>query len=832
MNKFYKFSFVIAVLMVSALFSCLPADAVFASTGTIDSTYKYAWSNNIGWINFAPTGDSGSYAGLTVSDTAITGYAWSPDYGWINFNPSNSTCTASADCGVKNTTSGVLSGNAWGENIGWINFSGVTINTSTGVFSGTATGDVVGTINFSCADNKCKVVTGWGVSGCGDGSCSGGETCSTCSADCGGCGGGPVTVITCTTDSNCGTDGYTGPLSCQSENVYQDYITYVCNSPGTTSSSCSSSTASQLKTACPAGQTCSGGSCVSSAIACSTNADCGSNGYADSPVCQDGNVFQNYVTYTCNSPGLVSSNCSNSVQSQLKTTCPAGQVCDGGGCVVGSIACTASVDCGVSGYTDLPVCQDGSVYQNYITYVCHNPGIADSFCSNSTEAQLKIACFAGQACVGGSCIIQGSAQHNECNAQKQCVSVIGIDSDYCQTDSDCGGTGIGGPIVLKNHNECNAQKQCVSVSGEGSNDCQADGDCAVSEPMKVVEVIGGTIQKSFEKPIETVKTIAQETKKIIETPQGSAVTKTITTAGATVATVEVVSAIFFSPLEIFLIILRLSGIFLTAVGIRKRVKPWGVVYDSVTKQPLDPAYVTLKDSKGKDIASAITDLDGRYGFLVSPGVYQLSASKTNYDFPSQKLAGRVRDEFYNDLYFGGSVEVKEGREAIIKNIPMDPLKFDWNEFAKKDKKLMKFYSRFDMVLRKIIDLFFVVGFFVAIVAYFAAPYPYNLIILIVYLALLGLRFTNIRPRSYGNIIDGATGNPLSFSVLKIMMPDSSVEIAHKVADKYGRYYCLVPPGRYYVKIEKKNEDGSYSLVYTSSVINASKKGIIKNKFVI
>jgi hypothetical protein len=55
-------------------------------------------------------------------------------------------------------------------------------------------------------------------------------------------------------------------------------------------------------------------------------------------------------------------------------------------------------------------------------------------------------------------------------------------------------------------------------------------------------------------------------------------------------------------------------------GLKKKAPPWGVVYDSVTKRPLDPAYVVLKNLQGKQIASAITDLDGRYGFLVEPGV--------------------------------------------------------------------------------------------------------------------------------------------------------------------------------------------------------------------
>lgn len=115
------------------------------TSGTIDATAKYAWSDNLGWINFAPT-----KGGLQISDTAITGSAWSNNNGWINFNP--------AKGGVLNDDRGNLSGFAWGEQTGWIDFSGVSIN-SEGKFTGTATGAVIGTLTFDCS--KCDVQTDW-----------------------------------------------------------------------------------------------------------------------------------------------------------------------------------------------------------------------------------------------------------------------------------------------------------------------------------------------------------------------------------------------------------------------------------------------------------------------------------------------------------------------------------------------------------------------------------------------------------------------------------------------------------------------------------------------
>jgi hypothetical protein len=123
---------------------------------------KYAWGENVGWINFRPSFGPG----VVVSDTGITGYAWGENVGWINLSP--------AQGGVINDGIGNLSGYAWGENVGWISFScvntttcatfsyGVTINPETGKFSGKAWGQNVGWISFdSQLQVKYMIVTSW-----------------------------------------------------------------------------------------------------------------------------------------------------------------------------------------------------------------------------------------------------------------------------------------------------------------------------------------------------------------------------------------------------------------------------------------------------------------------------------------------------------------------------------------------------------------------------------------------------------------------------------------------------------------------------------------------
>ncbi len=308
--------------------------------------------------------------------------------------------------------------------------------------------------------------------------------------------------------------------------------------------------------------------------------------------------------------------------------------------------------------------------------------------------------------------------------------------------------------------------------------------------------------------------------------------KVVTTGGALVGAVLAFStAVFSSPLtfsEIFLIPIRLWSLLMAALGLKKRNRPWGIVYDSITKQPLDPAYVVLLDLAGNEVATSITDIDGRYGFLVPAGQYTLIAHKTNYEFPSRKLAGHESDELYADLYESGVITIAEGG-VITKNIPMDPLNFDWNEFAKRDQKLMKFYSSRDIWITRFTNILFYFGFTLTTLALIVTPETYNIVTFSVYVVLFALKHTILRPRPFGRLTHKGSGIPLSFAIIRVYAADINREVTKKVADKTGKYYCLIPNGKYYVKIEQKNPDESYSPLYTSAPFEV-KNGYINKKF--
>jgi len=273
---------------------------------------------------------------------------------------------------------------------------------------------------------------------------------------------------------------------------------------------------------------------------------------------------------------------------------------------------------------------------------------------------------------------------------------------------------------------------------------------------------------------------------------------------------------------------RIGNILLSFLGIRRRYKPWGVVYDSATKQPLDPAYVSLLDATGKEIASSITDLDGRFGFPVSPGLYTITVGKTHYIFPSGKLSGRTNDELYPNLYFGEQISVTEQGQVITKNIPMDAEGIDWNEQAKKEMQVANFFKKHDVLLIRIINVLYVVGFMTSLLALFSVQSVFNIIVVGLYVVMLFLYIMGLHPKPHGMLTDG-NGYPISFAIMRIFNARLQKEVAHKVSDADGKYYCLIQKGEYYVTIERKNPDGTYTHIFTSSPFKAT-KGVINQNF--
>ena len=283
-----------------------------------------------------------------------------------------------------------------------------------------------------------------------------------------------------------------------------------------------------------------------------------------------------------------------------------------------------------------------------------------------------------------------------------------------------------------------------------------------------------------------------------------------------------------SVYDFYLFLIRGFGALLGLFGIRRRSKPWGTVYDSVTKRPLDPAYVTVMWN-GREMGSAITDIEGRYGFFLTAGEYTLHAAKTHYKFPSDRLAGRQSDELYGDLYFGEAFTTT-GQEVINRNIPMDPVDFDWNEFAKTKNNFFKLHTKREVFKSYLFNIIYIAGFILAAVRFLLSPSYFDLLMLIVYLGLYAFQyFWRLRHRVI--MVRRANGEPMPFALVRFFLSGVNFESRSIAADEMGRFFILVRPGIYYYTIEEKLSDGSYKKIYQSPDINMP-KGVLNGDIVV
>jgi len=390
-------------------------------------------------------------------------------------------------------------------------------------------------------------------------------------------------------------------------------------------------------------------------------------------------------------------------------------------------------------------------------------------------------------------------------------------------------------IIPKEEDESNNNDEEEEENASSTISISATSSTTTVATEKSTTTVTSAIVQGYEQIANaTIKTV-EKFDSVMKTPAGKVTSNTISTIGIVSGTAVMLSAAAFAePIafsDIWLIPGRILGLILGALGVKKKQRKWGTVYDSTTKRPIDPVYVSLINIEtNEEVDSAITDLDGRYGFVAVPGKYKIVAEKTDYTFPSKKMENRNFDEVYNDLYFGEEITVGSEGDLIIKNIPMDSNSFNWNEFAKaKLLDVNSFIKEKDIVWAKVSKAFFFIGTIASVLTMIFVPNPYNYIIVGLYVIAYSVNYFILKKKESGKIKENSTGIPLSFAIVNIFREGVESPMMKKVTDKYGKYYALVPNGTYFVKVEKKNDDESYQEVLKTELFEV-KNGVINKNY--
>ncbi len=293
------------------------------------------------------------------------------------------------------------------------------------------------------------------------------------------------------------------------------------------------------------------------------------------------------------------------------------------------------------------------------------------------------------------------------------------------------------------------------------------------------------------------KIVGENVGKVIDNPQVEETTEKVATpAVAAAAILSYGTAISLANLLPYLQFIFTQPILLL---LPKRRKGWGIVYNSLSKIPLDLAIVRVYEkTTNRLVQTRVTDREGRYAFLLQPGTYYIKVSKVNFTFPTYYLHDKKEDFKYLDIYHGEDILVTEENALVTPNIPLDPVEI---EKIVSDRKLVLAYLG-----RKLQNIIAVIGIVLAAFSVVISPKIWMVGILAAHCLLYGLfrRLTRPkRPKSWGIVYESRTGAPVGRAIARIFEKEYNKLLETQITDRRGRYSFLVANNIYYVTLSKE-----------------------------
>ena len=289
---------------------------------------------------------------------------------------------------------------------------------------------------------------------------------------------------------------------------------------------------------------------------------------------------------------------------------------------------------------------------------------------------------------------------------------------------------------------------------------------------------------------EAGKLIDQASNPVVE----KAAEKTVAPIALGSAVVATIPALSLLNLLSYLRFLFLQPVFLFG---RKRRQKWGVVYNSLTKLPVDLAVVRLIDARtNRVVQSRVTDAGGRYAFFAEPGLYRLEVTKTGFIFPTKILQDYKEDTSFLDIYHGEAVHVDDKYTALTPNIPLDPAgavektprRLIWERHLRDAQQFVASLSIVaGLIALAISPSWWTGGFFV-----------FQILLYYLFKRLGAAK----KPKSWGIVYDRGDKRPIERAVARLFSKQFNKLVSTEVTDSNGRYSFMVGPNDYFVTFEK------------------------------
>lgn len=212
---------------------------------------------------------------------------------------------------------------------------------------------------------------------------------------------------------------------------------------------------------------------------------------------------------------------------------------------------------------------------------------------------------------------------------------------------------------------------------------------------------------------------------------------------------------------------------------KKKIEPWGIVFDSIKRKPIP--FVSVKLYYRADfIQESITGLDGRYNFTIETGDYTIRADHPDYE----KYEKRIKFSKENPLSL--DIELHELSKKVKPNF-----------IGKINITSIKEYIKSN--LSKLNTLIFINGFLYSLYVTITYYHWINLIILISYFVILFFTIKNSRS-SWGYTYSSQfKENRLPGVFVRVFSKEENRQIDVKMSDNSGNYHFFLEPGKYMLR---------------------------------
>lgn len=336
--------------------------------------------------------------------------------------------------------------------------------------------------------------------------------------------------------------------------------------------------------------------------------------------------------------------------------------------------------------------------------------------------------------------------------------------------------------------------------------------------------MGYTEEKEKPKPStkETIKTV-EVTERQEEHIQGNFLENFFTTISnldektkqeimtSTAVTTTAVSSffIFTNISQIFYSLTHILNVLLALFGFKKKQRPYGYVYDSRTKEPVNMAIVRIFNNQGKLVTTSVTDSKGRFTGNIKEGFYTLTVSKHGYIFPSSIITEIIDPPTYN--IYQNSFKVGQKQEIEIA-VPIDSIENATNSKIFRKVIVSKILLWLSVLLLTCGILFS---------TYMCVTYPtfINYFVSSLYLIPLSTMLFVITKDEikYGTVTDSQGMKVAGVSILLKEMDFGRI-VQRRVTNERGEYRFILDKGTYQLIVGDKGKSNIFTIKEDNSII--------------